>query len=488
MNPSGSTRASSSRRPAVALLCPTAWSIRNVVHSGVAEGLMQSGVDVHLIVPEAHRPGTSGFEDATAGIHELLVPPVTREVRGKPTLDALLRASFARRHRLESYRIFRSWERRDEPLRQRIRNAVVDCCALPASRSPVYEWLLATEERWIARTRDERAVTAQLAGLQPDLVISTCCVDMREAAYLRAARSLGVPTLGWILSFDNLTSRGALPVFDAYAVWNDLMRDRILTLYPGRDVTRVHILGTPQFDFHLQSGHRWSRARTLDALELEPDDRYVLYAANSAWVTPTEPLLVEALVARLKEESELTRQRLVVRLHPLDDGTRWEELAQRHPGVRIVKPWGVNGLAPRLGDQALLVSSLLHAEACVNVASTMSLDAAVVGTPVICVGFASSPGSAEDRFYRSVYRTEHYRSIVESGGVRLASDMNELLDGVREAARDRESGRAARLRLVAQECGPNDGRAAERVVALVGRLVGLCSDQQAELERSACPL
>ncbi len=455
----------------IAILCPGVWSIRNVVHSGLTERLRAAGIRPHLIVggPDAWLlESIANQEDCS----RLLDAPLVRRARGKPSLDALLRASFCRHHGLSSYRVFNRWRREAETPWQRARNVVVDLLSVPGSEARVLRWQIANLERLTRHTRNLDPVRAHLAGLRPDLVISTACIAGSETPYLMAARDLGIPSLGCILSFDNLTSRSVLPVFDWYAVWNDRMRRQLLTLYPDRAPERIAVTGTPQFDFHVREQCRPARAQTLANLGLSPNDRYLFYGANSVEFTPTEPKLVLDLARACAERVELRGHRIVVRLHPLDDFSRWEPFGAAAAGVVLQRPW-----SPELGpfnaeEQSRLVGTLLHADACLNIGSTISLDAAVLDTPVVCVAFAGRRGGAEDRFCREVYETEHYEPIAQSGGVRLAGSLAELVDEtaayVREPSRDREG----RRRLVQLDVGAADGRATERLAGLIAGLVG----------------
>jgi hypothetical protein len=354
----------------------------------------------------------------------------------------------------------------------RLRHAALELLSVIGSREPFYSWQGRIVERRLRRATEVAPFIEQLRDLRPGLLVSTTCIVRDEYPYLVAAEALNIPTLACILSFDNLSSRGVVPRFGHYAVWNRRMRQQLLRYYPEIDATRVHITGTPQFDFHLSDGCRWSREATLASLGMAPEQRYLVYAANAALFTPTEPDLIRAFAARCAEVAELRRHRLVVRPHPLDDMARWRGLADGDGRIVVSVPWEGQGGPPAETDQARLVSTLLHADVCLNTASTMSLDAAVLDTPVVCVGFAAAHGTLEDRFLLKAHYTEHYRPIVESGGVSLATSMEQLLDEVAAYVRDRSRGRDQRARLVAEECGPVDGRAAERIAALIAQLAG----------------
>ena len=136
----------------------------------------------------------------------------------------------------------------------------------------------------------------------------------------------------------------------------------------------------------------------------------------------------------------------------------------------ISKPWRPDGNGFGIDDQAFLINSLAHADVCINMASTISLDAAVLDTPVVCVAFAAKQGSAEDRFCRRVYQTEQYHALVESGGLRPATSMDELVGEILKYVQDPKRDFLLRQELVQAEVGQVDGRASERMSSFVARI------------------
>jgi len=455
----------------VVILCPTVWGYRNVVVSGVLERLESRGLRCHLLVGEFGQ-GLVADPQRLIGRDARLRPAVpVKSQRGKATRNSLLQASFARRYGLEASAILAEWQNRDKAAWQRTRDRIVNLISPITSRQPFYTWQVASAEHFVERTRNMGPVLDHLREIRPRLLVSTHCTVATEMPYILAARRLGISTVGWILSFDNLTSRSVLPVFDHYLAWNERMRDQVLRLYPDRTAANIHVTGTPQFSFHVDTRFRRSRVETLRELGLADGSRYVVWAANSRVFTPTEPELVAAFLRRAGDFTGLHEHRVVVRLHPLDDYERWDGVARGNSRLVISEPWPRTGPPPDDAHQARLVSTLLHADACINVASTMSLDAAILDVPVICVAFALGESGAEHNACRAYYSTEHYRPIIESGGVRMANSFEELLSRTLEAVRDPHRDRAARARLVQAECGQVDGAAGSRVAATLAELV-----------------
>jgi hypothetical protein len=62
-------------------------------------------------------------------------------------------------------------------------------------------------------------------GADPDVMLVSPTIwpkDPVEADYLHAGRALGIPTIGYVNSWDNLTSKGTVHVLpDVYIVWNE---------------------------------------------------------------------------------------------------------------------------------------------------------------------------------------------------------------------------------------------------------------------------
>jgi hypothetical protein len=468
----------------IAILLPMVWSVRNVLHAGVLHALAGAGVETHLISrgwTASDANGDRALLADAAGVHPML-EAAGRTPRGKALLEGILTSAFHQRHRTSSHRIYRRWFSRHEGPLLRTRGAFVEAAGWLATPPRVTRALERTVDRLARRGRDLEPVRHQLWQLDPDLIWSTVSVSGWESPYRMAARDLGLPVATSILSFDNLTSRGPLARDHHYLVWGTRMKGQLLRLYPELRESQVTITGTPQFDFHRQAACTWTRARTLDALGIPADapsgGRYFLYGASHAMLTPEEPRLVAQLAARMDQRSALAGHMLVVRLHPLDEPARWQAHVASSPRVRISPPFAHASAAadgwtvPSAEDHARLTSSLAHADGCLNIASTLSLDAAILDRPVICIDFTGEPQSPRDMLYAE-YGAEHYAPLVASGGIRLAHTWTELLDLMEAAVVSPERDRDRRARMVEGECGPVDGHSAGRVART---LIALAAD------------
>jgi len=458
------------KRHKLVILLPMVWSIRNIVHSGLLDLL--PGVDVHLLIHQ-YDPGllplpfNQAFSSA-ASCQALQAPEMKQRVFGMAFLKEIIKSAFSRRNAIGSYPIYQHWNHRNSTFFQRLRIQMVELLGFLAQPAPFFFGLCRISNYLYPKSNDLTPIRQQLNEIQPDLLLSTVNVESTyERAYILAAKELGIPIVISILSFDNLTTHPIHLLYDHYLVWNQGMRDQLLRLYPQVTKDQVRITGTPQFDFHRRPACLWTREYTLQHLGLPPNAEYFLYGTSVEGLTPAEPELVARIAKKIQEHDILKNYWLVVRIHPRDDWSRWDGVRRSSSHVVLSKAWDVtpnsSGWAlPTMDDHARLTSSLVHATACINIASTISLDAAILDRPVIGIRFDKEPDAPPEILYEE-YDTDHYRPLVELGGLRLAHTWDELLDLMQQAIEHPDRDRDARARMVSQECGMVDGKAAERV-------------------------
>ncbi len=82
----------------------------------------------------------------------------------------------------------------------------------------------------------------------PDLVFAGDVFGEADLFFLRAARRLGIPTVGMIRSWDNTTTKGVLRFFPDSIIVNSGVIQEELNRIHGFPIERTHVVGLPQFD------------------------------------------------------------------------------------------------------------------------------------------------------------------------------------------------------------------------------------------------
>jgi hypothetical protein len=302
----------------------------------------------------------------------------------------------------------------------------------------------------------------RLCGHGADLVVSTLPHAHEEAPPAIVARHLGIPAAAWVNSWDNLTSKPAyFTGYDHYFVWSERVRSELLRYYPEAASGTVDVTGVPHFDWYRQEPMLMPREELFAAHGFDPRRPLVLYGAATPHLAPTEHLVVQRLASDLGETAQL-----LVRTHPGDDGGRFQGLpvALQIPGQRGKGRLG--GYCPTVEENRELVSTIHHADVVVNLASTLTLDAALCDRPVVNIAFDLLPqrslSRAADKYYTHY---DHYRTVVDQGAVRLARSPEELIAHIAAYLRDPGLDRDGRRRVADLWCGPSDGSAGRRLAA-----------------------
>ena len=294
---------------------------------------------------------------------------------------------------------------------------------------------------------------------QPDLVFCTHQRASRAVPALLAARRLGIRTATFIYSWDNLP-KGRMAVHaDHFLVWSEAMKAELLGYYPEVDPERVRVVGTPQFELHLDPS--LIREDFLSGLGLDPSRPVVCFSGDDQATSPHDPAYLEDLARFFSGQ-------ILFRRAPTDVSGRYSAVLSEFPGIAICEPAWKAGegdwtqVAPMPEDLPLLANVAAHCDAVVNLGSTMALDFAIHGKPSVFVAY--DPAGAEP-WVDEIYRLPHLRCVHELQPVHWARSPGELGEAVRDALAQPEEKAAAReawLRRIVEM--PLD-KASERCVA-----------------------
>jgi hypothetical protein len=284
---------------------------------------------------------------------------------------------------------------------------------------------------------------------------------------VQAAQWLGIPTATFIFSWDNLTSQGRIMLpYDYYLVWNEHLRDQLLSIYPHIKPENVFVTGTPQFDTHFQPQYQWTREEFCQRIGADPGRPIVFYSTGMPNHVPGEPRIVENIIKMLEEMPVHPRPQLLVRVSPKDLTGRFDELKRKYPQVLFPEvPWESKWLTPKVEDAYLLANSIRHAAIGVNVGSTISLELCMFDKPVINVGYNPHGIDIHPVDIPRYYFFDHYRPIVESRATMLAHSEDEMRQLLEQTLNNPDINREQRRRLIGEMFGNTlDGQSGQRVV------------------------
>jgi hypothetical protein len=316
-----------------------------------------------------------------------------------------------------------------------------------------------------------------VVAANPGLVFS-------EVPLLRTARRRGVFSMAIDPSWDNFTNK-LVPVrqVDRLVVWNDIMKSQAMELH-GYRADAVRVAGAPQFDPHFRAQSRTPRGEFFRKIGADPGRKLIALTTTPRALYSHHDHVLRALVPAVTGGA-LDGAQILVRLHPRDDVDAYREF-MNVPGVIIEKPFRdtikvADGLAIDVmpENQRHLGDTMCYADAVVNVASTIAIEACIFDTPVVNICF---DGPGETPFVKSArryYSFTHYVNITSRNAVRVAKSPNEMVQMIGRYLADRSLDAAGRRQVVLDQCQFTDGRSAERVIQFVLDELGAASRRAA---------
>jgi hypothetical protein len=340
------------------------------------------------------------------------------------------------------------------------------------------------------RAFPDRYYAELFARYQPDLVCLTRLFPWSNDYYvLKRALAEKVPSVLLVSSWDNLTSKGVMPGdVDRLVVWNEIMAREARELHGFRD-EQIFIGGVPQFDAYMDRPRLPDRAELFRRLGADPNKGLLTFALGFRAMAPHEWEVVELLWEAMKKGQLARECQLVIRTHPRDT-PEFPPALRGQPGVFFDVP-GQSSVFddrdPTWDDLRYLGALMWHSDVLINTASTTAIDAAVFDTPVVCAGFDGRATLPYRQSVRRFFDFTHFSKLLSTGGARVATSLEELVAATNAYLLDPSLDRQGRARLVAQQCGPLDGRAGARIGRHVVELAERLGHRRPTSEASPTP-
>jgi CDP-glycerol glycerophosphotransferase (TagB/SpsB family) len=308
---------------------------------------------------------------------------------------------------------------------------------------------------------------------QPKLVVAANPgLVFSEVPLLRTARRRGVFSMAIDPSWDNFTNK-LIPVrqVDRLVVWNDIMKAQAMELH-GYRAEAIRVAGAPQFDPHFRAQSRTPRDEFFRKIGADPSRKLIALTTTPRSLYSHHDHVLRALVPAI-QGGALTGAQILVRLHPRDEVDAYREFTNV-PDVIIEKPFRdtvkvADGLAIDVmpENQRHLGDTMCYADAVVNVASTIAIEACIFDTPVVNICFDGPGETPYVKSARRYYSFTHYVNITSRGAVRVAESPADMVAMVARYLAEPSLDAAGRKQVVLDQCQFTDGRSAERVIQCV---------------------
>jgi len=339
----------------------------------------------------------------------------------------------------------------------------------------VYKWKLGKGifKKIESKLLKNSEIENQLKNIKPKTLICTYPSDLRESAYLRAAKKQNIQTVIQLLSWDNIVTKGYFSEISEYFIaWGDIMAKEAKEFYNYKN-NKVFAPGVAHFDKHINETSKERINKYFKQLGANPDKKTLIFGMSSPYFTPFEIEIVE-WIARNVNNGNFGNVQFIVRPHPQNvqgymADTTWlprlkkiesDKVFLNLPMLQKSKlDWNMKN-----EDLITLVNLIAGSSIVLNSCSTFSIDGLVQNKPVILTAFDSD---RELSWMESVTKTleyPHLKKLIATNGLDVCKNYDELESSIKNWISDSNQNVSNRETAKIAECGICDGNASKRIV------------------------
>ena len=310
----------------------------------------------------------------------------------------------------------------------------------------------------------------------PALVVASTPGWRLDRYLLREAAARGVTTAAVVVGWDNPSSYSISGAHvDWISCWSQIQKDELVL---GSDWApeKVNIGGIPSYDGYF--GKKWQLPRDeyFKQHGLDPGRKLLAYAASFVSFSPNFRN-IETIAKLVASDRLAYPSQLLIRLHPnhfqnvnlyRSERDRIRQLAHELPHIHIVEPIPLGGsLGHYSGEDMPEKSSMMaHADVFLTVYSTMVVETAIHGRPIVATCLDTPHGwNWPNKFslpLSQIGKWPTHERFLKSGAGRAAVDEESLQDAINHYLMTPEAETIQQRLFIERECTYMDGSAGRR--------------------------
>ncbi len=309
---------------------------------------------------------------------------------------------------------------------------------------------------------------------KPFLIFATDVFGETDVLLMREAKSLNIPVVGMVRSWDNTTTKGILRLLPKKIIVNSPTTKRELIRLHGYEEENIFVVGLPQFD-SWSTGPTETREKFFAKIGADQNNKLILFAPAGAILSDTDWQLCQILKEAINNGSLPDNVQFLVRNHPqhpadLTRFTNEKRFIIESPGSRN-KPGDYKGasLSPQENDH--LRNSIYYSDIVMYVATSLGLDASIYNKPQILISFDGFEKKPYIKSVRRYNREDCLYNLVKCGGTRVANNREEFLKAIRDYLQDPNLDQPGRDETIKQHLYKIDGRAGERIANYILKFI-----------------
>lgn len=319
----------------------------------------------------------------------------------------------------------------------------------------------------------------QLEKHKPDLIFCTTQRATQSISALLAAQDLGIPTVAFVYSWDNVPKAMQVVETDYYCVWSDLMKVEVLKYYPFIKASQIFVTGTPQFEPHFDTSLLQSKTDFFAENQLDINKKYICFSGDDETTSPLDQYYLEDLVHAVQSLNiKGYNLGIIYRKCPVDTTTRYDTILNSNTDIirvldPIWKPFGKqwNEVLPTKEDFKMLYNVCEHSELVTNVCSSTVFDFVAHNKPCIYYNYEQPQLRKGIRDIGQNYNYVHFRSMPSKEAAVFCNDKRELENLVQQILDKKLSNVSEGKKWFEIVAGKNPTKASEAIWNAIGNCI-----------------
>ncbi|RRO22860.1 UDP-glycosyltransferase [Flavobacteriaceae bacterium 14752] len=265
---------------------------------------------------------------------------------------------------------------------------------------------------------------------------------LNAVAPVQAAKKLGIPTVNFIFSWDNLPKATMVVETDHYFVWSEYMKNELLYYYPYVEKDKIHIVGTPQFEIHYDKSYLISKENFFNKYNLDLEKDYICFSGDDITTSPHDPEYLRDIAMSIRDLNKSNRLKkrieIIFRPCPVDYSNRFHDVLNEFiDEIHLIRPeWksyggSWNKVMPSQEDQILLANTVKHTKMVINVGSSMVFDYAAQNKPCAYINYNPNTKNIKKDIHK-IYQYIHFESMPNKDAVIWLNSKEEIANKILE--------------------------------------------------------
>ncbi|MGL3001289.1 hypothetical protein [Flavobacterium sp. RSSB_23] len=419
----------------IVLLFPDGVGIRNYLYSRVFKGLENNLVLFHNFDYKT----VSSISKNTSISDSLIIPIYNESIKEKFLRELIcLSRLYYNADRVENNSILAYWKWNQKTFSKKIFYRLIECIA-PFTKD--YSKILKLERKYqleIRRNPFYFEVKDILQKVNPRVVFCSHQRSLKAATIFAAATDLGIKTTTVIYSWDNLPKARMALSADNYLVWSNYMKKEMELYYPEIPEEKIHVTGSPQFEFYRDENNIIDKAVFYKKYNLDPNKKIICFSGDDTLTSPDDPSYLRDIANEIIKAKLQDKYQILLRRCPVDFSGRFEKVVNEYKDLikEAIPLWHFNSskewsaVYPSVDDVKLLVSTAFYSDVVVNVGSTMAFDFTMFNKPCVFINYDQSAKNSEDWSVQTIYQFQHFRSMPNKESVIWLNSKEEIIEKV----------------------------------------------------------